>query len=352
VSSATADPEQARAHERAGFLVRQGFAGAQLHALPADASFRRYFRLEGGPRAALLMDSPPDRLDVRPFVTVATHLRRLGLSAPEPFAVDAVRGLVLVEDFGDATFTRLLGEGADEHALYELAIDTLAALQCAPMATSVAVPPYSRALLLTEASLLVEWFWPAHHGRVADPVLLDSWRAAWAAVFDSLPPAPTTLVLRDYHVDNLMRLDGRAGIAACGLLDFQDSLLGSPAYDLVSLLEDVRRDVPDALAAEMRARHAAAVAPTPGFEAWYAALGAQRQAKILGLFVRLAVRDGKHGYLRHLPRSARLLARQLENPVLAPVAQWFAANFPDWQRPLEVDAAMLAGLLVPPRSAA
>ncbi|MDB5368190.1 MAG: hypothetical protein JWM77_4117 [Rhodospirillales bacterium] len=352
MSNQLVNREPARAHERASFLAQQGFAGARVEALPADASFRRYFRLHAGPRPALLMDSPPDRLDVRPFVTVATHLRRLGLSAPEPFAVDTVRGLVLVEDFGDATFTRLLAQGADERALYQLAVDTLAALQRAPMAISVAVPPYSRALLLTEASLLVEWFWPAHHRKLVDPVLLDSWRAAWDEVFDALPPGPTTLVLRDYHVDNLMRLDGRDGIAACGLLDFQDSLLGSPAYDLVSLLEDVRRDVPDALAAEMRARYGALVAPAAGFDAWYAALGAQRQAKILGLFVRLAVRDGKHAYLRHLPRSARLLARQLDNPVLAPVARWFAANFPDWQRPLEVDAAMLAALLVAPRPAA
>lgn len=344
--------EQARAGQRASFLAQQGFAGARVEALPADASFRRYFRLRDGPRPALLMDSPPDRLDVRPFVAVATHLRRLGLSAPEPFAVDAPRGLVLVEDFGDATFTRLLGQGADERALYAMAVDALVTLQRAPDATAVTVPPYGRALLLTEISLLVEWFWPAHHGRAPEPALLESWRAAWDTTFDPLPPGPTTLVIRDFHVDNLMRLDGRTGVAACGLLDFQDALLGSPAYDLVSLLEDSRRDIPDALAAEMRARYQAAIAPAAGFDDWYAVLGAQRQAKILGLFVRLAVRDGKPGYLRHLPRCARLLARQLERPVLAPVARWFDTNFPQWQQPVEVDAAMLASLLVAPRSAA
>jgi aminoglycoside/choline kinase family phosphotransferase len=344
--------EDPRAHERASFLAQQGFAGARVEPLPADASFRRYFRLHDGPRPALLMDSPPDKLDVRPFVTVATHLRRLGLSAPEPFAVDAPRGLVLVEDFGDTTFTRLLANGADERALYAMAIDALVTLQRAPDATAVTVPPYNRALLLTEASLLVEWFWPAHHGQVAEPALLDSWRAAWDEVFDALPPGPTTLVLRDFHVDNLMRLDGRPGVAACGLLDFQDSLLGSPAYDLVSLLEDTRRDIPADLVADMRARYDAAVSPAPGFDDWYAALGAQRQAKILGLFVRLAVRDGKGVYLRHLPRAARLLRGQLDKPVLAPVARWLATNFPDWQRPVDVDAAMLASLLVAPRSAA
>ncbi|GIL39589.1 aminoglycoside phosphotransferase family protein [Roseiterribacter gracilis] len=341
-----------RAQQRLSFLAQQGFAGARIEALPADASFRRYFRLHDGPRPALLMDSPPDKLDVRPFVTVATHLRRLGLSAPDPFAVDAVLGLVLVEDFGDATFTNLLANGADERALYALAVDALVQLQRAPDATAVTVPPYNRALLLTEASLLVEWFWPAHHGAIADPLVLESWRAAWDAVFDALPPGPTTLVLRDYHVDNLMRLDGRDGVAACGLLDFQDSLLGSPAYDLVSLLDDIRRDVSDAVVVEMRARYGAALSPAPGFDAWYAALGAQRLSKILGLFVRLAVRDGKHGYLRHLPRGTRLLARQLETPILAPVACWFDTNFPDWQRSLEVDAAMLASLLVAPRPAA
>jgi N-acetylmuramate 1-kinase len=341
-----------RAEERTSFLAQHGFGGARIEALPADASFRRYFRLAGGPRPALLMDAPPDRLDVRPFITVATHLRRLGLSAPEPFAVDAARGLVLVEDFGDATFTRLLAEGEDERALYALAVDTLIELQRAPLATAVTVPPYSRALLLSEASLLVEWFWPAHARKAPDPALLESWQAAWNAVFDALPALPTTLVLRDFHVDNLMRLAGRDGGSACGLLDFQDALLGSPAYDLVSLLEDVRRDVPDALAAEMRARHAAQCPHGPGFEAWYAALGAQREAKILGIFVRLAVRDGKDAYLRHLPRTVRLLARNLLRPELTPVARWFEEYFPGWQHPVEVDTAMLAPLLVAPRPAA
>jgi N-acetylmuramate 1-kinase len=313
------------------FLARVGWGGAILAPLAGDASFRRYIRLARGGTTAMLMDAPPPKEDVRPYCAVARLLVALGLSAPRIFAEDWERGLLVIEDFGDDTFTRLLAGGADERALYELAVDCLIALNRRfDAASAEPVPPYDDARLLAEASLLVDWYLPAVAGRPPEPPAraeyLDLWRNLLALARD----VPETLVLRDYHVDNLMRLDGRDGIAACGLLDFQDAVMGPMSYDLVSLLEDARRDVPQALAQALRERFLAAFPSLDraAFDRSYALLGAQRNAKIIGIFTRLSVRDGKPQYLAHIPRVWRLLEQDLRHPALQPMARWLERQFP------------------------
>ncbi|MGE5539179.1 MAG: aminoglycoside phosphotransferase family protein [Gemmatimonas sp.] len=316
----------------ARFLADAGFAAARRDPLPGDASFRRYVRLHGGPEPALLMDAPPDREDVRPYILVARHLTALGFSAPRVLAADPELGLVLVEDFGDATFTRLLAAGADERALYELAIDALIAFHKLPAdrTTALDVPPYDDARLLTEARLLTDWFVPAALGRPLPATAVGDYERLWLEVFPLARRVPDTLVLRDFHVDNLMRLDGRGGVAACGLLDFQDAVIGPVTYDLVSLLEDARRDLAPGLRAAMTERYLAA------FPRWNkddvlasaAVLSAQRNAKIVGIFTRLWKRDGKPVYLRHIPRVWRLLEDDLRHPALASVRAWFDAHVP------------------------
>jgi aminoglycoside/choline kinase family phosphotransferase len=276
----------------------------------------------------MLMDAPPPE-DVRPFVRIAHHLVQLGLSAPLVLAADAGNGFLLLEDFGDETFTRALDTGADPEALYALAVDAMAALQAHPDAASVAAPRHDATLLADEgAALYVDWFLPEATGRPTPPALRADYLARWRAALAPVLAGPRTLALRDFHVDNLMVLGSRAGVARCGLLDFQDAAIGHPAYDLVSLLEDARRDVPDPLAAAMRARHAAALPRLAGaeFDAAYAVLGAARHARVVGLWVRLDRRDGKPAYRRHLPRTRRLLARALVHPALAGVRDWFAAH--------------------------
>jgi len=321
--------ERARLIEQ--FLAAAGWATAQRRLLAADASFRRYERLARDGETAVLMDAPPPRENVAAFDRIARQLLDLGLSAPRPLAVDAAAGLMLVEDLGDRTFTRALAAGCDEERLYGLAVDLLIALhrQWRPTA-GAALPPYDEARLLDEAVLLTDWALPALRGAPIPPAVRESYLAAWRAVLPRAHAAPATLVLRDYHVDNLMLLDGRAAIAACGLLDFQDAVVGPRAYDLVSLLEDARRDIGPAVVTTMLERYLAAFPDLDraAFLDSYAVLGAQRAAKIIGIFTRLDRRDGKPHYLRHIPRVWRLLRADLGKPVLAPVKAWFDREAP------------------------
>lgn len=310
----------------ARFLAGAGWPAAEVTPLAADASFRRYLRIRRNGKNAVLMDAPPAHEDVRPFLRVARHLCALGLSAPAILAADEADGLLLLEDLGDDTFTRLLAAGADEAALYRMAVDVLLHLHRLPATAAVpaGLPPYDRQRLLDEALLLVDWFLPAATGRPAAAGARADYIAAWDAVLAEPLAQPTTLVLRDFHVDNLMRVGGRSGIAACGLLDFQDAVTGPAAYDLMSLLEDARRDVAAPLRDEMLVRYLEGAAPPDrgGFLRSFAILAAQRHAKVIGIFTRLDRRDGKPGYLSHIPRVWRLLTAAVQDPVLTDVRRW------------------------------
>jgi aminoglycoside/choline kinase family phosphotransferase len=306
-----------------GFLGAHGFAGASCVPLAGDASVRRYHRLTGGPRPAVLMAAPPSALDLRPFLQIARWLHGRGLSAPEVIAADASAGLVLLEDLGDDLFSRVLADRRLEPPLYETAVDLLAALH--RMAPDLALPRYDDAWLIREAALLVEWYAPdLGPGAAADYV------AIWQELLPAARIGPDHFVYVDYHADNLLWLPARPGLARVGLLDFQDARLGPCAYDLVSLLEDARRDVEPELAKAMVERYLRArpELDRAAFGAAYALLGAQRHAKILGLFTRLARRDGKPRYLELLPRVRAHLSRDLRHPLLAPLRRWLTRHLP------------------------
>ena len=322
-----------RDQAREAFLERAGWGGVPLDALPGDASFRRYFRI-GGQRPAMLMDAPPDKEDVRPYIHIARHLNSLGLSAPAILAADEDNGFCIIEDFGDATYTRLLAAGHDERALYELAIDVLVALHGSERGAGIDLPLYDEGRLLDEVALLVDWYLPAIRGEQTPVPVADAYFDAWRSVIRALPDAPETLVLRDFHVDNLMLIEGRDGVASCGLLDFQDALLGHPAYDLMSLLEDARRDIDDDLRGHLMRRYVAARpdAASDAFNQWFTVLAAQRHAKVAGIFTRLKVRDGKPVYLPHIPRVLALFRRAIRNPALSPVREWCVIHMPEPDR--------------------
>ncbi|QDP20473.1 phosphotransferase [Sphingomonas xanthus] len=310
----------------ADFLDRHGWQGAEILPLAGDASFRRYFRVQCGDRRAVLMDAPPPHEDPRPFVAIADWLGQVGLVAPRVLAQDLDRGLLLLDDLGDSRMREALDENPQaERDLYETAVDVLVHLhRQAPMAGLL---PHGLDEWLTELRLFPEWYLPAVE---SDPINLDEWDDAWRQVLEPVASdglGPVT-VLRDYHAENVMLVDGRGGIERFGLLDFQDALAGHPAYDLVSVLEDARRDVPPALERDMIDRYLAKAGVGSRFEAAYWALAAQRNTRILGVFCRLWKRDGKERYKQFQPRMWGLLERDLAQPGLEPVRSWFDSHVP------------------------
>lgn len=312
------------------FLAANGWADRDRAVLADDASFRRYDRLRDGWRRAVLMDAPPDKEDTRPFIRIAGILRDAGLSAPEVIAQEVENGFLLLEDLGDDTFTKVLAAGGDEATLYAQALEALAALYRRVDLTALDdLPRYDEALYLREVSLLTDWYLPAIRGPLDDSVR-ESFVEAWRSVLPLASGVPSTLVLRDYHVDNLMWLPERESPACVGLLDFQDGVVGPVTYDLVSLFEDARRDVSPTVTVRLLDRYLSLFPEIDrtAFEASYAVLAAQRSTKILGIFTRLAHRDGKPGYLRHTARLWRWLEGDLRHPALAPVRDWFDREIP------------------------
>lgn len=310
------------------FLSAGAWKSAQRRPFAHDASFRRYFRLAGGPRPALLMDAPPPQEDVRPWCKIGRHLTSLGLSAPAIYQEDPVGGLLVIEDYGDETFPLAMAQG-DIAALYAAAVDTLVALHRAPDALAVDVPDYDERTLIEKAALLLDWFVPAAGGDVSREARAD-YEAAWRAILPLRKGVPETLALRDFFPENIMWLPAREGVQRCGLLDFQDASRAPAVYDLVSLVEDARRDVPEALRLAMIERYLAAFPrqDRADFFAAAAAMAAQRHARVIGVFARLWKRDGKPRYLPHIPRVWRLLERSLQHPALAPLKRWFDAHVP------------------------
>lgn len=351
------------------FAARAGWGDADVQPLPGDASTRRYVRLVRGARSAMLMDQPrgaetaacpPDasdharktlgynasaRLagpDTRPFAALAHFLKSNGLSAPEIIAHDYDGGFLLIEDFGEGRFADLMSAGHAEVPFYETAVDVLARLHEVRAPQLLKVPgaadrhllAYDALAMQAEVQLLIDWFHPAAIGGEVSASAQAEFSEAWRVALAQLRIDTPVVVLRDYHAENLMWLADRPGVARAGLLDFQDALAGSPAYDLISLTEDARRDVSPDLADAMTARYVRLrKASDPQFneEAFRfaaALLAAQRNTKIVGIFARLWKRDGKPRYTQYLPRMWRYLERDLSHGALTNLKAWFDKNIP------------------------
>jgi tRNA threonylcarbamoyl adenosine modification protein YjeE len=339
------------------FLDDSGFGGAIRTRMQGDASSRMYERLTRDGGSFILMNSPrrPDgppvedgkpysaiahlAEDVTPFIAMARALNEEGLSAPKIIAANRAAGLLILEDLGLETVV----EGdppAPVAERYGIAVDLLAALHRTPKPNDLAVEPgvshrvprFDVNAMLIEVSLLIDWYLPFRNVEASGD-MRAAYRALWS---DMLQPAliePPTWVLRDYHSPNLIWLPEREGIRRIGLLDFQDAVMGPAAYDVASLLQDARVDVPEELEVQLLVRYLRGREDEDGFarEAFvhlYALMAAQRASKILGIFARLSKRDGKPQYLRHLPRVWTYLQRALAHPALAPLADWYGANIP------------------------
>jgi len=283
---------------------------------------------------------------VRPFAAIGGVLKAAGLSAPEVLAADLDAGLLLVEDLDDRLYGRETAAGASQAELWQAAVDALVHLRGVPVPSRFALPDGStfalprrdRAAFEIEIDLLLDWLWPELKGGPAPEAVRSEFRALWAPVIDRLQALPGGWFLRDYHSPNLVWMPERKGLARVGILDFQDALNEHFAFDLVSLLQDARVDVPEALERELFSYYCAEVAVRePGFDreafaAAYADFGAQRNTRLLGLWARLMRRDGKAHYLQHYPRTWEYLARNLRCVTLAPLAAWYERHFPEAER--------------------
>ena len=351
------------------FLARAGWNGASVAALPGDASTRRYYRVKQNGHGAMLMDQPqsaeapacpPDatpeerqalgynataRLagaDCERFIATADFLRSRGLAAPQIYADDTVQGFVLLEDFGDDLYADVLGTGVDEDVLYGAAIDAIARLHAEPaprrLSPEAALYDYDLTACLAETDLMTEWFMPLALGRRTSADEMAEHRGLWREALESVRAPEPVFVHRDYHAQNLFWLPERSGAARVGMIDFQDALAGNKSYDVISLLEDARRDVSPELAGTMKTRYLAAMKAegrAPDGELWTAeaaVTAAQRNTKIAGIFARLASRDRKPRYLAHLPRVWGYLEGDLAHPALAKLRGWYDRAIPREKR--------------------
>lgn len=309
------------------FLENAGWGDATIVPLAGDASFRRYDRVLKDGKHAVLMDAPPEFEDTRPFVAVAEFLLRCGLNAPEIFAKDFKNGFLLLGDLGDDLFKTVLEQDQErELSLYRNAVDELVVLNAqTPPKTlpygdgEYPVPSYDMEMLLGEICLLTDWYYPALIGEKLSFEKRQQFLSLWKDALGTVSEARECLALRDYHAENLLELaNGKVG-----QLDFQDAVIGHSAYDLVSLLQDARRDVDPLVENEMIVYFADKLGRDEDqFREHYAILGAQRNIKIIGIFARLFVRDGKNNYLKLIPRVWGLLERCLEHPSLKEIRHW------------------------------
>ncbi|MEM9618610.1 MAG: phosphotransferase [Pseudomonadota bacterium] len=345
------------------FLSEAGWAGAEARPLAGDASTRRYLRVSRNGNGAVLMIAPPGaesapcpleasvaerqqlgynataRLagpNLNAFIAIGNALRAAGLSAPEIYAADAKLGLALIEDLGDSLFARVV-DTVDETEIYSAAVDVLAAMRAQPPArpatSDYAMLDYDHAALLAETELLIDWYWPLKKGGLTPDDLKAEYLEVFSNLLKKISP-PHSLVLRDFHAENLLWLPDRKDVKRVGLIDFQDGLFGAAAYDLVSLLEDARRDVEPGLAAAMVDRYCGAADKSGDFDRGvflhdYSILAAQRNAKILGIFARLAKRDNKPRYLGLLPRVEAHFRGDLKRPGMELLHRFIADHLPE-----------------------
>ncbi|HEY1411653.1 MAG TPA: phosphotransferase [Rhodopila sp.] len=297
------------------FLSRNGFSPGDVEPLAQDASFRRYFRIRGV-RPAVLMDAPPPE-DVGPFLRIAAHLESIGLRVPAILAADEANGLVLEEDLGDELLSLLLDRGAAPEPLMDAAVDALLIMQRTP--PPAGLPAWDAPIMAATAmGTLFDWWWPARFGTEAPQAARDDVAAALGKMLQPVTRGPGSLVHRDFHAGNLMRLADRR----VALIDFQGAARGHPAYDLVSLLQDNRRDIPPAVRQRSISRYLAArpdLDPAT-FQAAYAACAAQRHLRVACQWVRLALRDNRPQYLAYGPRTWRLLEDARSEPAAEPLA--------------------------------
>jgi len=302
------------------FLTQNKITDYQIQKIAGDASFRHYFRVNFAQQSAksfIIMDAPPEKENIQPFCKIADFLLTQNFAAPKIFARDQENGFLLLEDFGDISYRKAIEQGYDEIDLYTTAVDLLVNLGQIQPPQNLEI--YDSQLLLKEVMLFVDWYLPNVAKKIITPAQIDEFKNIWLDLFSQLSE-PKTLVLRDYHSENLMVIKGKEGIKKVGLLDFQDAVVGCAAYDLVSLLEDARRDVSKNTQQKMLQHYLEQSNCNPDqFLIDYQILSLQRNIKIIGIFSRLAFRDHKQNYLDLLPRVFGYIQPRLQDNSLVKI---------------------------------
>jgi aminoglycoside/choline kinase family phosphotransferase len=331
------------------FLTAEGWGGAVRKMIAGDSAQRFYSRLiRADGRTAIVLQAPPDHSpDVTPghkigdFLRIGAALRGIGIVTPEIYATDVQKGFLLLEDFGDLSFKRAFDGGADPKEMYGLAVDVLRRMQSVDVVAEL--PDYYASHVHKGRRRIVDWYLPAVRRDFVPVGAVESYLAVWDSIEKSLPPCPQGFLHIDYHVENLMFLPDRDGLARCGVLDFQGAMRGALPYDLGNLLEDARIDVAPDLRRAMLERYCETMSTAEReiFTAWYRVVTTQFHCRVIGQFIRLALVNGKTQYLKHIPRVAGYLQEGLQHPLLAPMQEWFAKEGVDFTSPPRIDLETL-----------
>lgn len=311
-----------RAKLRDQFLAKHNIDPLSLEQLPQDASYRVYYKIKN--KNLLLMDAPPNKENIKSYLKVANYLKYNEFSSPDILAEDIAGGFLLIEYLGNNLYTQILeGNPHQEEELYSAAVDVLLKLHKILPPDNL-IPYYSDDMLMEEADRFIDWYIPILNGEAINKKLREEYQVIWKHLLQYPRYIPETMVHKDYHADNLIWLEKRNGLKRVGILDFQDAVIGSPIYDLVSLLEDARRDVSEEIVSKMINKYIIARDDIirKDFLASYAILGAQRNLRIIGFCARKSVRDKNNSYLKLLPRVWSYVEKNLKHPLLFPLKAW------------------------------
>tara|TARA_B100000029_G_scaffold492377_1_gene553579 strand:- start:9745 stop:10728 length:984 start_codon:yes stop_codon:yes gene_type:complete len=317
-------------------LKKSGIKNFKLKQIRSDASFRKYFRINirNDNRKLLLVNSPNKTENNLGYLNISNILKKMNLSVPEIINYDISKGSFLIEDFGINTYTYSLKKGENEKKLYNLATEVLIHINKCSKNLKSRVPIYSSKKLINEALLFLEWYWPIIHKKKAKKKILNEYIFIWKKLLKNNLKTNKILVHRDFHIDNLFFLNNRKKIKACGLIDFQDSVIGPSTYDLVSLLEDARRDVNEEIKKEMFIKYLKKIRieNKKNFLNEYKVLSLNRHLKVIGIFTRLFLRDSKKSYLKHIPRIWNLIEKNSNLVFLNEINEWLNKYFPKNKR--------------------
>ena len=324
------------AEARDGFLSRTGWADATVMPVSEDCAMRRYLRLMKGGKSVILLESLPDTHPnatpghrVSDFARIGGYLQKCGLHTPEIYEGEPDEGLLLIEDFGDVTFKKALSGGIPRSAMYGLATDVLIHMRDHVAGDvkdgGIELPHYHDSIIHRDRRHVIDWYLPSITGREADEDTARDYLAVWDGIEQGLPKPREGVLHIDFHFENLIWMPQESGLARCGILDFQQAMTGPLAYDLANLLGDARISVGDDIRKSMTGRYCAGMSAEEreNFESWLTVLMAQFHCRVIGLFVRMKVRDHKDAYLKHIPRVAAYLENELADPVLKPLKDWF-----------------------------